>query len=90
MLHIITRLDNIELATRYSLTGDEFLLVEEAVYAANPNHHFHSLLKPQSTKALYADVEARGILNKCVQAIELVSFAGFVDLTAEHSKSTTW
>jgi tRNA 2-thiouridine synthesizing protein B len=90
MLHIIKRLDNIESATRYSTSGDEFLLVEEAVYAINPNHKYHSILNIPSTKALLADVEARGIINKCAQVIELVGFDGFVDLTAEHSKSITW
>ncbi|GAM72222.1 tRNA 5-methylaminomethyl-2-thiouridine synthase tusB [Vibrio sp. JCM 19236] len=90
MLHIVSNLDALKQATEYASSKDEFLLVQNAVYAVNPKHFAHSKLNAHNSFALSADVEARGLLEKADSAIELVDFAGFVDLTAEHSKSITW
>lgn len=90
MLHIISTLEALKQATAYASSKDEFLLVQDAVYAVNPKHFAHAELIAHNTYALSADVEARGLSHKADSAIELVDFAGFVDLTAEHSKSITW
>ncbi|GAD80607.1 sulfurtransferase complex subunit TusB [Vibrio ezurae] len=91
MLHIVTRLQCVETLSAYILDKDSVLLVEEAVYAINPKHKLHSKLPSQVTvKALQPDVAARGLEAVCATHIECVDFAGFVDLTAEHSKSLTW
>ncbi|CAM4150536.1 sulfurtransferase complex subunit TusB [Vibrio neonatus] len=91
MLHIVTRLHFVETLSSYVLDKDSILLVEEAVYAINPKHKLHACLPAQVTiKALQPDVSARGLEAVCAVHIECVDFAGFVDLTAEHSKSLTW
>ncbi|OBT10044.1 hypothetical protein A9264_03540 [Vibrio sp. UCD-FRSSP16_10] len=91
MLHIVTQLHLIEDAARYALDKDCLLLVEEAVYAVNPQHKAHKLLPKEVTiKVLSADLIARGLESACAKNIDSVDFSGFVDLTAEHSKSLTW
>ncbi|MFA0067166.1 sulfurtransferase complex subunit TusB [Vibrio breoganii] len=90
MLHIVSRLHSLETLSRYVLAKDTVLLVEEAVYAANPKHKKHALLPSIEVKALQPDLIARGLESVCPSHIEAVDFAGFVDLTAEHSKSITW
>ncbi|GEA61454.1 sulfurtransferase complex subunit TusB [Vibrio comitans] len=90
MLHIVSRLHRLETLSRYVSAKDSLLLVEEAVYAANPKHHKHTLLPSIEIKALEPDLTARGLESVCASHIEAVDFAGFVDLTAEHGKSITW
>ncbi|GAB7219068.1 sulfurtransferase complex subunit TusB [Vibrio comitans] len=90
MLHIISRLHCLDVLSRYVSAKDTLLLVEEAVYATNPKHRKHALLPSVKVKALEPDLAARGLESVCAPHIEVVDFAGFVDLTAEHSKSITW
>ncbi|GEA51378.1 multidrug MFS transporter [Vibrio inusitatus NBRC 102082] len=90
MLHIVSRLHSLEILSRYVSSKDTLLLVEEAVYATNPKHRKHVILPSIKIKALEPDITARGLSSVCASHIEAVDFAGFVDLTAEHSKSITW
>ncbi len=90
MLHIVSRLHSLETLSRYVSAKDTLLLVEEAVYASNPKHKKHVLLPSVEVKALQPDIVARGLEGVCASHIETVDFAGYVDLTAEHSKSITW
>lgn len=90
MLHIIPNLEALKQALAYASDKDEFILLQDAVYALNPKHYANGSLIASRTCALIADVEARGLIDKADSGIELVDFAGFVDLTAEHSKSITW
>ncbi|WP_261816522.1 sulfurtransferase complex subunit TusB [Vibrio gallicus] len=90
MLHIISRIDKLEQAVMYATATDRFLLVEDAVYAANPRHHAFLSIQPLQTLVLRPDAEARGIIDMLESSIAVIDFSGFVDLTAEHSKSITW
>jgi tRNA 2-thiouridine synthesizing protein B len=40
--------------------------------------------------ALQPDMDARGVTAKLIDGVTLVDYAGFVDLTVEHSTSHSW
>lgn len=90
MLHIIKSQQAITDAVLVVDEGDNVLLIEEAVYAANPQHHLYMQLKGFSLFALQADLAARGISGRVSPSIEVISYLGFVELTAENAQSITW
>ena len=90
MLHIIKSQQAITDAVLVVDEGDSVLLIEEAVYAANPQHHLYSQLKGFSVFALQADLAARGVSARVSPSIEVISYPGFVELTAENAQSITW
>jgi tRNA 2-thiouridine synthesizing protein B len=69
------------------------LLIEDGVISATNNANL-SMLKDLATQgrvyALQGDVEARGISLKVADNIQLVDYAGFVDLVVEHGTSVSW
>ena len=40
--------------------------------------------------ALQPDMDARGVTAKLIDGVTLVDYAGFVDLTVEHTTSHAW
>ncbi|MBW3697385.1 sulfurtransferase complex subunit TusB [Vibrio sp. T187] len=91
MLHIIKSLDKLPLVFNYIASEDHVLLVENAVYAANPNHQMHSaLIDLNRISVLEEDCSARGLVSVLSKTISMVSFSGFVELTVLHNKSMTW
>lgn len=90
MLHILKSQQAILDAALVVSEGDTLLLIEEAVYAANPQHQSFPQLKGLSVFALQADLEARGISGRVSPSIEVLDYLGFVDLTAQNDKSITW
>ncbi|UZE97896.1 sulfurtransferase complex subunit TusB [Alkalimarinus alittae] len=73
--------------------ADAILLIEDAVYYTLPDA-FVSFLKHYQTEpfiyALKEDIDARGISALAHPDIKVVTFDGFVELTAIHDKSTSW
>ncbi|WP_070962840.1 sulfurtransferase complex subunit TusB [Vibrio sonorensis] len=90
MLHIVKTLQALEDASQYSGANDEWLLIEEAVYAANPLHRDFHFLKEKQVSVLEADVVARGMNNRLSPSVTLVDYSGFVRLTAAHPQTLTW
>ena len=94
MLHIIKTPSALHDVQRYMAASDSLLLVEDAVYAANPQHFAYTLMNTalSQTKVyvLKEDVLARGVSSSIDEITHLVDYAGFVDLTAEHTHSMTW
>ncbi|MEF1291176.1 sulfurtransferase complex subunit TusB [Vibrio sp. M260118] len=90
MLHIVKTVQSLTDVIRVAVETDDVLLVEQAVYAANPHHQDFLSVKGLKVSVLQADVEARGIANRISPSIEKISFEGFVDLTAKQPKSITW
>ncbi|NVD07640.1 sulfurtransferase complex subunit TusB [Vibrio sp. JPW-9-11-11] len=90
MLHIIKSVAALSDAVRLCQTQDELLLVEEAVYAAIPQHSAFHQLKKLSVFALKNDLDARGIRHRISPSIKVVDYAGFVELTVKQAKSLTW
>ncbi|KJY81587.1 sulfur relay protein TusB [Vibrio galatheae] len=90
MLHIVKTIEALVEASQVISESDQLLLVEQAVYAANPLHNAFPMTKGMSAFVLEADIAARGIANRISPSVTCVDFAGFVDLTAEQPNSITW
>jgi len=90
MLHIIKTVSALEEAVVVYSEQDDILLIEDAVYAANPQHRAFSHIKNTTVFALESDVQARGIANRISPSVKVVSYSGFVELTVKQDKSLTW
>jgi tRNA 2-thiouridine synthesizing protein B len=90
MLHIIKTVSALEDAVVLYSEQDNILLIEDAVYAANPLHRAFRYIKNTSVFALESDIEARGITNRISPSVVVVSYSGFVELTVNQDKSLTW
>lgn len=99
MLHIVKNQHIIDEVITYISIKKEMigcensvLLVEEAVYLANPRHKDHSKLDNPIFNGLVLkeDLQARGMMSLVSPNIQLVDFNGFVDLTTQHQQSITW
>ncbi len=90
MLHIIKTVSAIEEAVALYNEHDEILLIEDAVYAANPQHQSFRQVKHTKVYALDSDIQARGMANRISPSVSIVSYSGFVELTATQEKSLTW
>ncbi|EJG0913220.1 sulfurtransferase complex subunit TusB [Vibrio parahaemolyticus] len=89
MLHIIKTVSALEDAFALYSEQDAVLLIEDAVYAANPQQAF-SHVKHATVFALESDIQARGMANRISPSVTVVDYVGFVELTAKHDKSLTW
>ncbi len=90
MLHIVKTDQALTEACRVFSQQDEMVLIEQAVYAANPQHHAFPLLQGRKVAVLQSDTEARGIVNRISSNFAIIDYSGWVDLTAAHASSITW
>lgn len=90
MLHIIKTVSALEDAFALCGEQDDILLIEDAVYAANPQHQAFSQVKHSNVYVLESDIQARGMTNRISPSVTVVDYVGFVELTAKHDKSLTW
>ena len=78
----------------YANEGSAILFYEDAVYATIKGASIEQLVtgaKGVKLYALGADLKARGITDdKMIDGIEIVDYAGFVDLSAEHDRVQAW
>lgn len=65
--------------------GDTLLLIEDAVLALLDREK----QLPEASYGLEADAKARAVANR-VPAEQLVDYAGFVQLTVNHSRIINW
>lgn len=83
-----------ESCLKHALDGHDILLIEDGVYAATKGSKFSDLLKQaMETKRVYAlkpDVDARGMQDRVLDGVELVDYAGFVDLVEKNDKVQAW
>lgn len=94
----------LEQCLRLIKTGDVILLIEDAVLEAcslggvcssggicSPGG---ALAQPGvgdiTIYALEADLIARGMLDKVLPKIQIIDYAGFVDLTMQHHPTQSW
>ena len=86
--------NSLEDAIRFSGEGASILLIEDGVYGAMRGTTVESLVTGASGKKFYAlrsDVKARGIAeDRLIEGIELVDYAGFVDLVTSTDKVQAW
>jgi tRNA 2-thiouridine synthesizing protein B len=75
-------------------TGSSVLFYEDGVYAVTKGTTLEGSLKSAAGIKLYAlgpDLKARGIAaDRVMDGVELVDYAGFVDLAAGHDKVVAW
>ncbi len=98
MLHTVNKSpfdrNSLEACLKHSKDGSAILLIEDGVYAASAGTRFSELLKAaMGSKSVYAlgpDVDARGMQDKLMDGVQLVDYAGFVDLVEQHDRVQAW
>lgn len=96
MLHIINKSpyskNSLESCVRVAQKDDPILLTEDGVLAAMAGGSAASTLKEaqksHSIYALQADIKARGV-DRLVDGIKVIDYAGFVELVEQH-RPMTW
>jgi tRNA 2-thiouridine synthesizing protein B len=86
MLHVVNKSPFERVAfdscLKHAQAGDSILMIEDAVVGAI-----------NGTKAVYvlgADLAARGLEGKAIEGVQVVDYAGFVDLTANTDRTQSW
>ena len=79
----------------HATDGSAILLLEDGVYAAMQGTGVEADVKgAMASKKIYAlssDVKLRGLsADRLIDGIELVDYAGFVDLTESNDKVQAW
>ena len=86
--------NSLERCLNMAKDGSTVLLIEDGVYGATKGSAMASMVEDAMKKvkvyALTADVEARGMKDRLIDGIELVDYAGFVNLAAESSQVQSW
>ncbi len=83
---------------RFYSQHDSILLIEDAVYYTLPTTYplflaiteLRALPTKPTIYALKEDIDARGISETTPNDVKLVTYEGFVELTASHDKSASW
>lgn len=99
MLHIVNKSpferNALESCLGHALAGDAILLIEDAVVGAVDGSKItpalQAALNDKSVYVLAPDLKARGMkAERVLPGIQLVDYAGFVDLTVEHATTQSW
>lgn len=101
MLHIVNKSpferNALKSCLAHTLAGDTVLLIEDAVVAAvtgtsiAPELQLAMQDKSVSIYALGPDLSARGVsAERVLEGIQVVDYAGFVDLTVANEKTQSW
>ena len=98
MLHTVNKSpfdhNSFETCLKFARQGSAVLLIEDGVYAAAREtavaKQVQDALKSVSIYALKSDLEARGMQNRVMDGIQLVDYAGFVDLVVAHNTVQSW
>ena len=91
MLHIVNKSpytkSSLESCIRVAQKDDPILLIEDAVLAAHASGKASDIVRQAQGShkifALDADLKARGI-DKLADGVQVVDYAGFVDLVEQH------
>jgi tRNA 2-thiouridine synthesizing protein B len=98
MLHIVNKspyeCSGLQSCLRVAQPGAAVLLIEDAVYAATAVGSMESPLRAVEGRlrfyALAPDIEARGMQGRVIEGVQLVDYAGFVDLVTSHDVVQSW
>ncbi len=99
MLHIVNKSpferNALKSCLGHALAGDSVLMIEDCVIGAVMGSKIaDSIQDAMSDKAVYVlepDLAARGIaIDRVIEGIKLVDYAGFVDLSVDHDKTQSW
>jgi tRNA 2-thiouridine synthesizing protein B len=71
--------------------GDQLLLIEDGVYGAIKSGKASGMLQGLKVSVLGPDLAARGISeDKLADGVEVIDYAGFVDLVEANDKVQSW
>ncbi len=95
MLHLVNKspYDTCSLNTASTImkADDRLLLIEDGIYGAVKNGKAAGLLTGLKVSVLGPDLAARGISqDKLVDGIDVIDYAGFVDLVEANDKVQSW
>jgi len=95
MLHLVNKspYDTCSLNTASTImkSGDQLLLIEDGVYGAIKSGKAAGLLNGLKVFVLGPDLAARGISeDKLANDIDVIDYAGFVDLVEANDKVQSW
>ena len=99
MLHIVNKSPFEKIAfsscLKHAKAGDSILMIEDAAVGAIKNSSFSdelsSALTDKKVYVLGGDLAARGLdQNRMIDGIEVVDYAGFVDLTVNNETTQSW
>jgi tRNA 2-thiouridine synthesizing protein B len=87
--------DSLDSALKFSKAGNAILLIEDGIYGAVKGTAVEDKIKAAlGDKKVYAlgpDLAARGIAeDRVIDGVELVDYAGFVDLVEANDKVQAW
>jgi tRNA 2-thiouridine synthesizing protein B len=87
--------NSLERAVKFSLPGSAILLLEDGVYGAMKGTTAEDMVKSamgdKKVYALKSDLMARAIKDdRVIDGIEVVDYAGFVDLVEANDKVQAW
>jgi tRNA 2-thiouridine synthesizing protein B len=87
--------NSLETAIKFSLPGSSILLIEDGVYGAMKGTAAESMVKEalanKKVYALKSDLKARAVKDeRVIDGVELVDYAGFVDLVEANDKVQAW
>ncbi len=87
--------NSLEAAIKFSLAGSAILLIEDGVYGAMKGTTAEGMVKDamgdKKVYALKSDLMARAIKDdRLIDGIEVVDYAGFVDLVEANDKVQAW
>lgn len=79
---------------RVASEDSAILLIEDGVFAAIDTRDKSALIQQALSRhrvyALEADLKARGLMDKLATGVELVDYAGFVELTERYQTVQSW
>jgi tRNA 2-thiouridine synthesizing protein B len=98
MLHTVNKSpferNSFESCLSHMKAGHALLLIEDGVYAAIKGTKMQTKLeeamKTVKVYALQPDLEARGLQGRTIDGIDVVDYAGFVDLAVEYPVVQSW
>jgi len=99
ILHIVNKSpyerDSLTSCLRLAKAGSGLILIEDGVLAAAEGGKFSGMLKDAAkdmkVSVLGPDLDARGIpRDKTIEGVDIVDYAGFVDLVAEFDCPQSW
>lgn len=98
MLHTVNKSpferNTLESCFSVAKEGSAILLIEDGVYGALEGTAVSGKVKEAMGKfklyALGPDLEARGVKDKLIDGIEVVDYAGFVNLAATNDCVNSW
>lgn len=84
----------LRLMTAGGATGNALLLIEDAVYAVTRGNaaaaKVAAAMACGPVYALKPDLEARGMADRVLDGVQIVDYAGFVNLVAAHPNNQSW